>query len=76
MSKRKRVSADEKRSRMLGFFHEKKEFFSLNELEKILPTETGIIMQAVKDVLQDLVDNGLVASEKIGSSIYFWSFPG
>ncbi|NP_001154952.1 meiotic nuclear divisions 1 homolog isoform X1 [Nasonia vitripennis] len=76
MSKRKRVTADEKRTRMLGYFHEKKEFFTLKELETTVPKECGIIQQAVKDVLQALVDDGLVHSDKIGTSVYFWSFPG
>ena len=76
MSKRKRVTADEKRTRMLNFFHEKREFYTLKELETIIPKECGVIQQAVKDVLQALVDDGLVHSDKIGTSVYFWSFPG
>lgn len=32
-------------------------------------------MQSVKEVLQSLVDDNLVTSEKIGTSNYFWSFP-
>ncbi|KZC10059.1 PREDICTED: meiotic nuclear division protein 1 homolog [Dufourea novaeangliae] len=76
MSKRKGVSLDEKRARMLQIFYEKKEFFTLKELEKIAPKEKGIVVQSVKDVLQALVDDGLVRSEKIGTSVYFWTFPG
>ncbi|KAG0378153.1 hypothetical protein BGX24_004619 [Mortierella sp. AD032] len=34
-----------------------------------------IVQQAVKDVLQSLVDDGLVTVEKIGTSNYYWSFP-
>ncbi|KAJ9600763.1 hypothetical protein L9F63_001078 [Diploptera punctata] len=75
MSKRKGVSADEKRNRMLQLFYEKKEFFQLKELEKIAPREKGIIAQSVKDVVQNLVDDGLVDTEKIGTSVYFWAFP-
>lgn len=45
------------------------------ELEKIAPKEKGIIAQSVKDVVQSLVDDGLVDTDKIGTSIYFWSFP-
>jgi hypothetical protein len=29
----------------------------------------------VKEILQQLVDDGLVDAEKIGTSNYFWSFP-
>lgn len=76
MSKRKGVSFEEKRIRLLQLFYERKEFFTLKELEKIAAKEKGIVTQAVKDVLQTLVDDGLVRSEKIGTSVYFWIFPG
>ncbi|XP_058803592.1 meiotic nuclear division protein 1 homolog isoform X2 [Phymastichus coffea] len=76
MSKRKRTTADEKRSLMLHFFHEKKDFYTLKELETLVPKECGLAAQVVKDVLQTLVDEGLVHSDKIGTAVYFWSFPG
>ncbi|GLH09149.1 hypothetical protein R5R35_008187 [Gryllus longicercus] len=75
MSKRKGVSAEEKRIRMLQIFHEKQEFFQLKELEKIAPKEKGIIAQSVKDVVQSLVDEGLVDTDKIGTSVYYWAYP-
>ncbi|KAM0726787.1 Meiotic nuclear division protein 1-like protein [Formica fusca] len=76
MSKRKGVSLDEKRLRIIQIFHEKKEFFTLKEIEKIASKEKKIVVQSVQDVLQALVDDGLVQSDKIGNSIYFWKFPG
>ncbi|GIY04044.1 meiotic nuclear division protein 1 homolog [Caerostris extrusa] len=75
MSKRKGLSVEEKRNRMLEIFYEKKDVYQLKDLEKICPKEKGIVAQSVKDVLQSLVDDGLVDSDKIGTSIYFWSFP-
>ena len=47
----------------------------LKELEKIAPKEKGIVAQSVKDVVQSLVDDNLVETDKIGTSVYFWSFP-
>lgn len=76
MSKRKGVSLDEKRTRMLQIFYEKREFFTLKELETIAPKEKGIVVQSVKDIVQALVDDGLVRTDKIGTSVYFWAFPG
>lgn len=76
MSKRRGVSLDEKRTRMLQIFYEKREFFTLKEIEKIAPKEKGIVVQSVKDILQALVDDDLVRAEKIGTSTYFWRFPG
>ncbi|XP_054707729.1 meiotic nuclear division protein 1 homolog [Uloborus diversus] len=75
MSKKRGVSADEKRSRMLNLFYEKKDVFQLKELERIAPKEKGIVAQSVKEVVQSLVDEGLVDSEKVGTSVYFWAFP-
>lgn len=75
MSKRKGLSAEEKKQRMLQLFYEKRDFFQLKEIEKLAPKEKGIIAQSVKEVVQNLVDDGLVDSEKIGTSIYFWAFP-
>ena len=31
---------------------------------------------SVKDILTSLVDDGMVDTDKIGTSIYFWAFPG
>ncbi|TRM69815.1 meiotic nuclear division protein 1 [Schizophyllum amplum] len=69
------LSAEEKRVKMLEIFHETKDFFQLKELEKIAPKTKGIFSQSVKEVVQSLVDDGLVQSDKIGSSNFFWSFP-
>ncbi|KAL1748680.1 meiotic nuclear division protein 1, partial [Schizophyllum fasciatum] len=69
------LSAEEKRVKMLEIFHETKDFFQLKELEKIGPKTKGIVSQSVKEVVQSLVDDGLVQSDKIGSSNFFWSFP-
>ena len=51
------------------------DFYLLKELEKIAPKQKGIISQSVKDVLQSLVDDNLVDTDKIGTSVYFWAFP-
>ncbi|KAG0167026.1 Meiotic nuclear division protein 1 [Apophysomyces sp. BC1034] len=71
---RKGVSAEEKRKRLEKHFHETSDFFQLKELEKIGPKK-GIVAQSVKEVLTGLVDDGLVTTDKIGNSTYFWSFP-
>ncbi|KAK7045596.1 Meiotic nuclear division protein 1 [Paramarasmius palmivorus] len=69
------LSAEEKRTRLVEFFHETKDFYQLKELEKLAPKHKGIVAQSVKEVLQSLVDDGLVQMDKIGSSNFFWSFP-
>ncbi|KAG2222047.1 hypothetical protein INT45_003692 [Circinella minor] len=75
MSKSKKgLSHDEKRKRLLEYFHETGDFFQLKELEKIGPKK-GVVAQSVKEVIQSLVDDGLVTTDKIGTSNYYWSFP-
>ncbi|KAG7153966.1 meiotic nuclear division protein 1 homolog [Homarus americanus] len=75
MSRRKGLSHEEKRQKMMELFYEKKEFFQLKELEKLGPKEKGVIAQAVKDVVQSLVDDAMVDTDKIGTCVYFWAFP-
>ncbi|XP_072163372.1 meiotic nuclear division protein 1 homolog [Diadema setosum] len=75
MSKKRGLSLEEKRQRMQEIFFEKKAVFQLKEIEKIAPKEKGITSMAVKDVLQGLVDDGLIDSDRIGTSNYFWAFP-
>ncbi|GBE81183.1 Meiotic coiled-coil protein [Sparassis crispa] len=71
------LSAEEKRVKLLEIFHETVNTigYQLKELEKLGPKMKGIVSQSVKEVLQGLVDDGLVQAEKIGSSNFFWSFP-
>lgn len=45
MSRRKGLSHEEKRSKMLELLYEKKDFFMLKELEKMAPKEKGVISQ-------------------------------
>ncbi len=47
----------------------------MKELEKLGPKEKGVVMQSVKEVVQTLVDDGFVDSEKIGTMVCFWAFP-
>ncbi|XP_074643159.1 meiotic nuclear division protein 1 homolog [Tubulanus polymorphus] len=75
MSKKKGLSVEEKRSRMMDLFYEKKDFFQLKELEKICPKEKGITSMSVKDILMSLVDDAMVDTDKIGTCVYFWAFP-
>lgn len=60
---------------MLKIFTESADVFQLKDIEKIAP-KRGIISQAVKDVVTQLTADGLVDTEKIGTSTYYWSFPG
>ncbi|XP_067876237.1 meiotic nuclear division protein 1 homolog [Heterodontus francisci] len=75
MSKKKGLSIEEKRTRMMEIFFETKDVFQLKDLEKIAPKAKGITSMSVKEVLQSLVDDGMVDTDRIGTSNYFWAFP-
>ena len=72
---KKGLSLEEKRKKMLEIFYETKDFYLLKDLEKIAPKQKGIVAQSVKDVVQSLVDDNMVDTDKIGTSVYFWAFP-
>ncbi|XP_008580423.1 PREDICTED: meiotic nuclear division protein 1 homolog [Galeopterus variegatus] len=74
-SKKKGLSVEEKRVRMMQIFFETKDVFQLKDVEKIASKEKGITATSVKEVLQSLVDDGMVDCEKIGTSNYYWAFP-
>ncbi|KAL8189042.1 hypothetical protein R6Q57_029303 [Mikania cordata] len=74
MSKKRGLSLEEKREKMLQIFYDSQDFYLLKELEKLGPRK-GVISQSVKDVVQSLVDDDLVSKDKIGTSVYFWSLP-
>ncbi|PFH51473.1 hypothetical protein AMATHDRAFT_142456, partial [Amanita thiersii Skay4041] len=71
----KGLSFEDKRSKLLEIFYETKDFYQLKELERLGPKMKGIVSQSIKEVLQSLVDDGFVQTDKIGSSNFFWSFP-
>ncbi|KAK0571939.1 hypothetical protein LWI29_023783 [Acer saccharum] len=73
-SKKRGLSLEEKREKMLQIFYDSQSFYLLKELEKLGPKK-GVISQSVKDVVQSLVDDDLVLKDKIGTSVYFWSLP-
>lgn len=68
------MSHDDKLLNMQRLMMESKDVWTLKELEKECP-KRGITAMAVKDVLQELVDNDLVSFDKIGSGNFYWCFP-
>jgi len=68
------MSADDKRTAILRIYHDKKDPLNLKEIENFA-AKAGVVQQTVKEHNQSLVDDGLVLSDKIGSSNFFWSFP-
>ena len=71
MSKRKRLSAKEKAVKLLEIYHISKDVFTLQQIEKA-GVQVGVVMNTIKDINQDLVNDGQVETDKIGSQCFFW----
>lgn len=72
--KRKGMSLDDKRAKLLEMYYERKEVLNLKEVEKY-GAKKGIVLQSVKDVNQSLIDDNLVETDKIGIGTFFWALP-
>lgn len=68
-----RMMSDQKKTILLDIVRNSKTFFKLSELES-LGSKRGIVQNTIKDILQQLVDDGLLMSEKVGVSNLYWSF--
>jgi len=75
MSKKKGLSFDDKRKKMMEIFFDTKDIYLLKDLERVAPKTKGITSMSVKEVVTSLVDDGMVDTDKIGTSVYFWAFP-
>lgn len=75
MSRKKGLSFEEKCTKMVELLHESLEPFNLKQLETVAQKKKGIVSKTVKDVLQMLIADGLIMTDKVGSGVYYWSFP-
>ncbi|XP_037595609.1 meiotic nuclear division protein 1 homolog [Cebus imitator] len=75
MSKKKGLSAEEKRTCKMEIVFETKDVFQLKDLEKIAPKEKGVTSMSVTEVCQSLADGGMADCERIRTSNYYWAFP-
>lgn len=71
---KKGKSLEEKRSCLLSIYHETCVPYNLKEIEKA-GSAKGVVQQSIKDVNTSLMDDSLITTDKIGSGIFFWSFP-
>ena len=74
MAKRKGLSMDDKKHKIMEIFSEKQEFFQLKEIEVLAKKEKGLNPMQVKDLVQSLVDDDMIDVEKVGISTYYWAF--
>ncbi|KAF2072234.1 hypothetical protein CYY_006457 [Polysphondylium violaceum] len=73
-SRKKQYTPEEKKAKLLEFFHKTADVYPGKEVESEGSKYTGFTMIVVKETLATLVEEGLVQTDKIGSSNYFWSF--
>ncbi|KAL0484109.1 Mnd1 [Acrasis kona] len=76
MSKKKTTSHDEKMDIVCDFFIEQREPFTLKECEKAIPkAKPQIKFPVVKEVIQALIGDNRIETDKIGLANYFWLYP-
>lgn len=74
MKKKKGISFEEKRTRLLSIFLTNPSFYHFKEIEK-LGAKKGIHPMICKDVLESLIADYLVEVEKVGASSYYLALP-
>lgn len=60
--------------KLLEIYHTSKDVFTLQQIEKA-GAKVGVVMNTIKDINQELVNDGQIETDKIGSACFFWSFP-
>ncbi|GKT23735.1 Meiotic nuclear division protein 1 like protein [Aduncisulcus paluster] len=71
----KKVSAIEERAdKVYTFLHESAEPYTIKILEK-KSKDIGVYAMQLKDMLKRLMDDDKIIGEKLGSSVWYWSFP-
>eukprot|EP00238_Polyblepharides_amylifera_P003938 CAMPEP_0196588614 /NCGR_PEP_ID=MMETSP1081-20130531/61104_1 /TAXON_ID=36882 /ORGANISM="Pyramimonas amylifera, Strain CCMP720" /LENGTH=192 /DNA_ID=CAMNT_0041911153 /DNA_START=119 /DNA_END=694 /DNA_ORIENTATION=+ len=68
------MSLEDKRKVMLDIIRDSQSCWLLKDLEKT-GAKKGVVLQSIKDVVQSLVDDDMVNTDKVGSSHWFWAFP-
>ena len=72
---RVRLTLAEKKRKLLELFHESSSFYKRDELEKLADKQKGIVSNTVRGVLDELISDGLVETDRVGSTTLFWSLP-
>jgi hypothetical protein len=67
-----RMSLEQKKAAILDIVRSSNSFYRMAEIEK-LGSKRGVVEKTIKDVLQELVDEGKVVSEKVGINVLYWS---
>lgn len=70
------LSLEDKNKKLLDWFEKKHDVHSIKEVEVKASKETGISSMQIKDILQNLIDENLINSEKCGTLKLYWSFKG
>lgn len=71
---KKGLSNDEKRAKLLEFFTREHNFYNIKEVESLGSKFVGTHPMQMKELLQQLIDDDLVRSEKCGVTTVYWCF--
>ncbi|KYQ90737.1 meiotic nuclear division protein 1 [Tieghemostelium lacteum] len=74
-TRKKQLTLEEKQQKLKEFFHDKNEVYSAKEVDSMGSAFTGMTIVAVKEALGGLIGEGIVQTDKISNTNYYWSFP-
>jgi len=60
--------------KLKGILHDTKQPYTLKQMEK-LGSKAGVTTMSIKGVLEEMVSDGVIEMDKIGSTNWYWSFP-
>ncbi|EFA79759.1 meiotic nuclear division protein 1 [Heterostelium album PN500] len=76
MSTRKKgLSDEEKKEKLKKFFYDSSNVYSSKDVESEASEATGIPMIAVRETIKLMVADGIVQTDKLGASTFYWAFP-
>lgn len=75
MAPKKTVSHEEKLELLRSWFQSTHDFYTLKEIEQKASKECKIPGMQVKELVSNLVDEGMIQQEKSGTTNLYWSFP-
>ncbi|ODV60797.1 Mnd1p [Ascoidea rubescens DSM 1968] len=72
--KKKGLSLEEKKLKLLEFFKKEHNFYTIKEVESLGSKYIGVNSMQMKEILQHLIDDSLIKFEKCGITNFYWCF--
>lgn len=75
-NKKELTANDEAKRIIVDFLEDKNEFFSFEEMQKMIHFESDFHGKTLKQLLQELVEEDAIHCAETDNVLYFWKFSG